>query len=88
MIRSDILIAGAGAAGIAAAIAAAREGKDVVLLERYGMVGGGMTATYVRPFLGTVGNPNIGNEVEERVLKYTAFMTPVESAKVVLAEML
>ncbi len=88
MIRSDILIAGAGAAGIAAAIAAAREGKDVVLLERYGMVGGGMTATYVRPFLGTVGNPNIGNEIEERVLKYTSFMTPVESAKAVLAEML
>ena len=49
-IRCDVLVAGAGAAGIPAAIAAAREGKYVVLLERYGLVGGGMTSIYVRPF--------------------------------------
>lgn len=87
-IHCDVLVAGAGAAGIPAAIAAAREGKNVVLLERYGLVGGGMTSVYVRPFLGTVQNPNLGNEIEERVLKYTSFMTPVESAKAVLSEML
>jgi hypothetical protein len=36
----DVLVAGAGSAGIAAAVAAARRGADVWLLERYGFVGG------------------------------------------------
>jgi hypothetical protein len=36
----DVLVAGAGSAGIAAAIAAARRGADVWLVERYGFVGG------------------------------------------------
>jgi hypothetical protein len=38
--RPDVLVVGAGSAGIAAAIAAARRGADVLLLERYGFVGG------------------------------------------------
>ncbi len=36
----DVLVAGAGSAGIAAAIAASREGAKVILVERYGSVGG------------------------------------------------
>jgi len=36
----DVLVVGGGAAGIAAAIAAARQGADVVLVERYGYLGG------------------------------------------------
>lgn len=36
----DVLVVGAGPAGIAAATAAARNGADTVLLERYGSVGG------------------------------------------------
>lgn len=38
--RPDVLVVGAGSAGIAAAIAAARRGADVLLVERYGFVGG------------------------------------------------
>jgi hypothetical protein len=38
--RPDVLVVGAGSAGIAAAIAAARRGADVWLVERYGFVGG------------------------------------------------
>ncbi len=38
--RPDILVVGAGSAGIAAAIAATRRGADVWLVERYGFVGG------------------------------------------------
>lgn len=36
----DVLVVGGGPAGFAAAVAAAREGADVVLIERYGYLGG------------------------------------------------
>jgi len=36
----DVLVVGGGPAGFAAAVAAAREGADTVLLERYGHLGG------------------------------------------------
>jgi glycine/D-amino acid oxidase-like deaminating enzyme len=38
--RCDALVVGGGSAGIAAAIAARRQGADVVLVERYGYLGG------------------------------------------------
>src|SRR5438477_4826049 len=38
--RPDVLVVGAGSAGLAAAVAAARRGADVMLVERYGFVGG------------------------------------------------
>ena len=44
----DILVVGGGAAGHSAAIAAARAGaKNIVLLERYGYMGGQVTGAYV-----------------------------------------
>ena len=38
----DVIVAGAGIAGVAAAIAAAREGAQVLLIERFGYLGGNM----------------------------------------------
>lgn len=38
--KTDILIIGAGSAGVTAAIAAGRTGKEVTLVERYGFLGG------------------------------------------------
>ncbi len=38
--RCDVLVVGGGSAGLAAAIAARRQGADVVLVERYGYLGG------------------------------------------------
>jgi hypothetical protein len=43
-ISADVFIAGGGAAGLAAAITAARRGCRVVLAERYGFCGGGAVA--------------------------------------------
>jgi hypothetical protein len=40
----DVLVVGGGAAGVAAAVTAARAGLDVCLLERYGFCGGGAVA--------------------------------------------
>jgi hypothetical protein len=46
-ISCDVLVIGGGAAGLAAATAAARAGTRVVLLEKYGFLGGTATAVQV-----------------------------------------
>jgi FAD dependent oxidoreductase len=46
-ISCDVLVIGGGAAGVAAAAAAGRVGARVVLLERYGFLGGAATAARV-----------------------------------------
>lgn len=46
----DVLIAGAGPAGIGAAVACARMGVRTMLVERYGFPGGNMTTAMVNPF--------------------------------------
>jgi hypothetical protein len=43
----DVLVAGGGPAGIAAALAAARVGARTLLIERYGYLGGMITGAYV-----------------------------------------
>lgn len=47
----DVLVAGGGIAGIAAALAAARQGKDVLLLDRGFMLGGLATAGLISIYL-------------------------------------
>ena len=50
-IKYDVIVAGAGIAGISAAVKAAREGASVMLIEHYGFVGGMSTAGMVSPFM-------------------------------------
>jgi hypothetical protein len=45
----DVLVAGAGPAGIGAAVACARMGVRTMLIERYGFPGGNMTTAMVNP---------------------------------------
>lgn len=45
----EVLVVGAGPAGIGAAIAAARCGVKVLLVERYGFIGGNLTIAMVNP---------------------------------------
>ena len=47
----DVIVAGGGPGGSAAAIAAARMGARVLLVERYGFLGGMATAGLVNPFM-------------------------------------
>ncbi len=47
--KVDVIVAGGGPAGFSAAVAAAREGADTLLVERYGFLGGGFTAMLVSP---------------------------------------
>lgn len=50
--ETDVIVAGGGPGGLPAAIAAARHGAQVVLIERYGFLGGLATAGLVAPILG------------------------------------
>jgi len=48
----DVLVVGGGVAGVAAAYAAAKQGASVVLLERYGFLGGLASSAYVGTICG------------------------------------
>lgn len=48
----DVVVAGGGPGGLAAAVAAARQGARTMLIERYGFLGGLATAGMVAPILG------------------------------------
>ncbi len=52
----DVLIAGGGPAGFAAGIAAARNGTEVIIVERFNCLGGAATAGLVGPFMSTAGD--------------------------------
>ncbi|MFE9773320.1 FAD-dependent oxidoreductase [Streptomyces sp. NPDC005931] len=49
--RTDVLVVGGGPAGCGAAIAAAEAGAGVVLVERYGFLGGNATVALVMPLM-------------------------------------
>ena len=61
--RFDVIVCGAGPAGICAAGAAARQGAKVALLERYGVPGGNLTCGHVGPILGMVGKGTMRDEL-------------------------
>ena len=50
--NADVIIIGGGAAGIAAAVSAAESGSKVILIERYGFLGGMATAAMVGTICG------------------------------------
>ncbi|MBR1705732.1 MAG: FAD-dependent oxidoreductase [Bacteroidales bacterium] len=57
---ADVVVAGGGAAGVAAAVSAARQGAQVLLLERYAFLGGLWLGGLVLPVLSTHGRSRSG----------------------------
>jgi hypothetical protein len=49
--QNDVIVIGGGTAGVAAAVAAGRNGVKTLLIERYGFLGGSMTAGFVNLFM-------------------------------------
>jgi flavin-dependent dehydrogenase len=76
--ESDVAVVGGGLAGVAAAVAAARAGVDVCLIERYGFLGGTATGGLVAGFQAgpdVKGRPvirGIYEEICERLKTYDA----------------
>jgi glycine/D-amino acid oxidase-like deaminating enzyme len=86
--KYDIVIAGAGPAGIAAALEAARSGLKTALIERYGCVGGNLTLGYVGPLLGKVCSGTIAEEIEDAICAKRGAVPDFERAKIALTSML
>lgn len=63
----DVIVCGAGPAGICAAVSAARMGARVLLAERYGSVGGMLTMGAISPVLGSVSHGTMYDEVCQRI---------------------
>jgi hypothetical protein len=51
VLHADVVVIGAGPAGVNAAIAAGRSGANTILVERYGFIGGMSTAALVYPWM-------------------------------------
>lgn len=72
MAETEVLVIGSGPGGLAAALAAAREGAETMLVERYGCFGGVITQSMIgtvawyRSSLETVDAGGIGVEFEQR----------------------
>ncbi len=86
----DVLVLGAGSAGLAAAVTAARAGAQVIVVERHGFAGGMGTAALVHTFCGlylpgegppVVANPGFPAEMEERMRLATG-IGPVKMGRV------
>ena len=84
MAETDVLVVGSGPGGLAAALAAAREGVDTMLVERYGCFGGNITQAMVASiawyrYEDTVDAGGIGVEFERRAKEMGASQTISQS---------
>lgn len=86
--KYDIVIAGAGPAGIGAALEAARSGLKTALIERYGCVGGNLTQGYVGPLLGKVCEGTVAEEIEAAICAKRGAVPDFEKAKIALTALL
>lgn len=77
----DVIVAGSGPAGIAAAIMAGRQGVKTLIIESLGKLGGISTSGMMSHFTGTVGN-RLYHEVLERAAQKNYFNNGVKTIKI------
>ncbi|VGO12511.1 hypothetical protein PDESU_01064 [Pontiella desulfatans] len=69
----DVVVCGGGAAGVGAALAAAREGAKTLLIEKHGILGGVWTAGLLNPFFECVGRGWLVDELVQNLTAAGAF---------------
>ncbi|GAA1810680.1 FAD-dependent oxidoreductase [Planosporangium flavigriseum] len=83
---TDVLVVGAGPAGLAAAISSARHGAHTLVVERYGYVGGNLTAGLVGPCMTSYslggGEQLIRGVFEELILRMEAEGSAIHPSRV------
>lgn len=87
----DVVVAGGGPAGIAAAVSAAKEGARVLLVEKAGVVGGCLTIGHVSPISGDYGENTMADKINlllKKGVKKAALVHDFEYAKSALTELL
>ncbi len=82
--ETDVLVVGGGPAGLAAALAAAREGVETMLVERFGFFGGNLSQAMVESLVWyrheeTVEAGGIGRELEEYAAEFGGTYPDTES---------
>nr|WP_294502282.1 FAD-dependent oxidoreductase [uncultured Victivallis sp.] len=63
--RTEVLVVGGGPAGFGAAVAAARAGAKVTLIEQGGMLGGMWTLGLLSPFFDNLHQDGLNRELRE-----------------------
>ena len=87
--RTEVLVVGSGPGGLAAAIASARQGRETMLVERFGCFGGTITQACVESIAWyrhpqTVEAGGIGMEFERRAVEMNAAWPEVQSSSYAL----
>ena len=81
----DVIVAGSGPAGLCAAMAAARNGAKVALIERHGTVGGNLTVGHVGPIMGKLNADTMAGELNDLLNGGTKLCHDMERAKTLLS---
>ncbi|MBK1809845.1 FAD-dependent oxidoreductase [Clostridium sp. YIM B02505] len=90
--KYDVIVAGGGPSGVGAAVAAARNGAKVLLIEKYGFLGGMATAAAVPAFCPYTDGEKviikgIGLEVLEAMKKESNYDSPIKDKKELIKRM-
>ena len=71
--KYNLIVAGGGLSGVAAAVSAAREGLKVMLIEKSGCLGGAISNNLVYPFMPYWTKPKDGDDVSKKYLSQGIF---------------
>lgn len=73
----DLIVLGGGITGVCAAVAAARQGQKVLLIEKSGSLGGAMVNMYVNPFMRYF----VGHWAEKTIINRGIFLELLDELK-------